>query len=142
MIEPELKAARERIAELERALSMITAVWPHDRPHRKMGRIEFRRVFNDVNCSPWKKIPDLFSDLFQDLHEYLSYEYGEDPNLRLVGLGDAELWQDKYNQQYRGAVECEACEGGGWVLSSYQASGAPNMQLCTDCYNPLGIAHP
>lgn len=141
MIDPELKAARERIADLERALSTISGFLPQGRPERQMGRIEFRRVFSDVNCSPWKKIPDLFSDLFQDLHEYLSYEYGEDPKLMPDGFGGC-FYVDKYDQQYRGVVECEKCEGGGWVMSSYQGSHPPNFERCPGCLNPLGHNHP
>jgi len=30
---------------------------------------------------------------------------------------------------------CPECEGGGWVFSSYQAAGAPNMQECQECFN-------
>lgn len=35
---------------------------------------------------------------------------------------------------------CAECEGGGWVYSSYQSTGAPNFEECSVCYNPHG--HP
>jgi hypothetical protein len=31
---------------------------------------------------------------------------------------------------------CLHCEDGGWVLSSYQAVGAPNVETCPKCGNP------
>ena len=32
---------------------------------------------------------------------------------------------------------CEQCEDAGWVLSSYQAVGAPNFMECPECENPM-----
>lgn len=32
--------------------------------------------------------------------------------------------------------ECSECEGTGWVLSCYQASHAPNFEVCPECLNP------
>lgn len=37
---------------------------------------------------------------------------------------------------------CHDCENGGWVMSSYQASGAPNLEECSKCYNPNGYQSP
>lgn len=33
---------------------------------------------------------------------------------------------------------CPECEGGGWVMSAYQAAHAPNLEECPLCMNPLG----
>ena len=42
-----------------------------------------------------------------------------------------------------GIVEpCKTCDGGGWVMSSYQSAGAPNMKCCPDCRNPNGVPQP
>jgi hypothetical protein len=37
---------------------------------------------------------------------------------------------------------CDACENFGWEFSSYQAVGAPSLQVCSHCYNPEGHPRP
>ena len=37
---------------------------------------------------------------------------------------------------------CDRCEGGGFVLSAYQATGAPNFEECPKCHNPEGHPSP
>lgn len=38
--------------------------------------------------------------------------------------------------------DCERCEDGGYVLSSYQGHGGPNFEICPDCHNPKGLPCP
>lgn len=122
----------DQAADIERAIEVLEGMGM--RRTESAGRIEFRRVFNYGNCSPWRKVPDLFYDTFADLQEYLSYEYSEDPRLEKDGFG-ACYYVDKYGLQYRNVRECPACDGGGWVFSSYQATNAPNLELCDKCGN-------
>ncbi len=37
---------------------------------------------------------------------------------------------------------CSTCEGGGWVLSSYQSSKPPTFETCPECANPEGFPCP
>lgn len=37
---------------------------------------------------------------------------------------------------------CSECEGGGWVLSAYQARHPPNLERCPKCWNPENIPCP
>jgi len=38
--------------------------------------------------------------------------------------------------------DCAECEGGGWVLASYQGSHAPNLETCPTCGNEEGFPCP
>ena len=37
---------------------------------------------------------------------------------------------------------CDACDNGGWVMSSYQAAHPPNLEECPRCCNPLNLPCP
>ena len=37
---------------------------------------------------------------------------------------------------------CPVCDGSGWILSPYQAVGAPNFEECPCCFNPEGYPSP
>lgn len=39
-------------------------------------------------------------------------------------------------------VVCPQCEGGGWVLASYQSAHPPNLEVCPECLNPEGLPCP
>lgn len=69
----------------------------------EIQRIEFRTVFNDVRCSEWKIIPDLFENKFLALNKYLINEYQEDPRLLIGGYNNNFLgiFEDKFDYQFR-----------------------------------------
>jgi hypothetical protein len=39
-------------------------------------------------------------------------------------------------------VVCELCEGGGWVMASYQGATPPNFEICRVCFNPNNLPSP
>jgi hypothetical protein len=68
------------------------------------GRILFRHVFNDVVVTPWKPIIDFMGTTDQELREYLTREYGEDPQLKRGTTFSPMITEDRFSYQYWGVI--------------------------------------
>lgn len=91
--------------------------------------------------------------------DFIDRKFAQKPKCEPVVPDTMKLWwcdncQNHYDNnevigeercaRYGGDVDeyCADCENGGWIMSSYQASGAPNLEECGKCYNPRGYRSP
>jgi hypothetical protein len=53
----------------------------------------------------------------------------------------ADHWLNNLAARPNSDELCATCEGGGWIMSSYQPN-PPNFEVCPDCCNPEGHPSP
>ncbi len=118
---------QQRVSELNTLLKLFGHL---DRVSFKLPPPYYRRS--------WRIFPFLvFADNGSEYHKFETFD-----ELHMYVHRTMIPSAQRFAGGLRPHVVCPACEDGGWIMSSYQASGSPNMKKCDTCYNPLGLPCP